>query len=416
MTSLPGMARQRRRLLVRAASLGVAGLLPPALDDAPGERYRRGAAAGIGGGVVPPTTVSLADYGGAPGAGAARLVEAFQRAFAALARADGGTLLVPAGVYDFGRQRHAATIILCRGLHDIAISAYGAMFMATTTANVMPTLFYFFNFRNITIAGASFTDPGFSPWIDWRGMHCVGLQADRASSGFALVDCFAERVVSVLASHNHVGSRHYLSNIRVQAEVHHAYYGVGASFLRENIGVELDCHNVRRAFIASSIRNADIVIRADSTAAWPGSNGLVALIAPGASMGDVENVRVHVDLAGAGRYAGVVHFYHQGPEARGRMRHIDATVNLYNVDSAASLFLFDHEVDRIEPTTARTWDQIALRGAIVGRFAGRIVSNPSRAMSPGTVYLDYNLAQRQDPTRLGAGFRIRPAPQRGNRS
>lgn len=412
MTSPAQQAQRRRKFLLRGASLGMAGLLPLALDDDANGPSWRGEAGGIGGARVPPTTVSLADYGGAPGATAATLIRAFGRALAALSRAAGGTLVVPAGVYDFGAHAQANTIILCRDLRDIAISAYGAMFMATTTANVMPTLFYFFNFRNITIAGARFTDRGFSPWVDWRGMYCAGIQADRASSGFTMVDCHAERVTGLLAAHNHAGQRALMSNICVQAAVHDAYYGVGASFIRENIRVELDCHNVRRAFIAAALKNAEIVIRADSTSQWPGSNGLVALIAPGSSMGDVENVRVRVDVSGACRYAGVVHFYHQGPEKQGRMRHIDATVNLFNIESGASLFVFDHEVDRVNPTTPRIWDQIALHGAIVGRFPGRVVANPSRSSAPGTIYLDPALARRQDPAHLGAGFRIHPAPRR----
>lgn len=400
---------RRRRVLLRAASLGLAGLSPMALDDAPRSPAPRGVAGGIGAARVPPTVVSLADYGGAPGAGPARLVRAFTRALAALADAAGGTLLVPAGVYDFGYQRRSSTIILCRDLRDIAISAYGALFTATTTANVMPTLFYFFNFRNVTIAGASFSDRGFSPWIDWRGMYCVGIQADRASSGLTLVDCFARRVVGLLASHNHAGNRALMSGIRVRAEVHDAYYGVGASFIRERVDIELDCHNVRRAVIAAALNRAEIVVRADSTSNWPGSNGLVALVAPGSSMGDVEHVRVRADVSGACRYAGIVHFYHQGPEIRGRMRHIDATVNLFHVDSAASMFVFDHEIARIEPSTTRVWDRIALHGRIVGRFAGRIVANPSRSLAPGTVDLDRALAQHQDPAALGAGFRLRPS-------
>jgi len=152
-------AARRRRLLGRGASLGLAGLLPLALDDSASGTAWRGAPGGIDGARVPPTTVSLADFGGAPGAGAVRIVKAFKQALAALARTNGGTLLVPVGVYGFGCHAQASTIILCRNLRDIAISAYGALFKATTTANVMPTLFYFFNFRNVTIAGASFTDP-----------------------------------------------------------------------------------------------------------------------------------------------------------------------------------------------------------------------------------------------------------------
>jgi len=153
----------------------------------------------------------------------------------------------------------------------------------------------------------------------------------------------------------------------------------------------------------SAARRRRLLVRGASL----GLAGLLPLIAPGRSMGDVENVRARVDVAGACRYAGIVHFYHQGPQAQGHMRHIDATVNLFNVDSAASMFVFDHEVERVEPATSRTWDQVALDGAIAGRFAGRVIANPSRSRAPGAIYLDCNLAHRHGATHAVPGLQVR---------
>lgn len=398
----------RRTFLMRGLCGGVAVSLPSLLDEAPVRISRRGRAGSNGNAAVPATRVSLADYGGKPGNAPRQLVRAFERAFAALARAGGGTLLVPAGTYDFGTYSDAANIILCRDLRDVAISAYGATFTATTTANVMPHFFYFFNFRNITIAGASFIDHGFSPWFDWRGMYCAGIQADRASRGFRMVDCYAERVVGLLASHNNAAGRKYLSDISVQGEVRYAYYGVGASFIRENVDVDLVCHNVRRAFIAYSLKKARIVAAVHSTANWPGSNGLVALVSGGASMGNVEDVRVRVAVSGECIHAGCVHFYHQGPEKEGAMRDIDATVHVLNADAARDLFVFDHEIDGVQPRTTRVWDRIALHGSVSGRFAGNIISNASVTTSPGAVIVDRNLARLEDMRSLAAGFRVAP--------
>lgn len=396
---------QRRVFLLRGLGAGVAASMPNVLDDPPVRIGKRGMA---GGAAVPATRVSLADYGGKPGAAPHVLIGAFGRAFAALAAADGGTLLVPAGVYDFGSVGDAANIILCRDARNVVISAYGATFTATTTANVMPHFFYFFNFHNITIAGASFVDRGFNPWFDWKGMYCAGIQADRASRGFRMVDCYAEHVVGLLASHNNAATRKHLSHISVQGEVRYAYYGVGASFIRENVSVELVCHNVRRAFIAYSLKDADIVITAHSTASWPGSNGLVALVSGGASMGNVEDVRVKVEVSGECIHGSYVHFYHQGPEQEGYMRNIDATVNVFNAGATRNLFVFDHETDGVQPTTTRVWDRIALHGTVAGKLTGQVVANASVTTAPGAVYLDPNLARLEDMTRLAAGFKVAP--------
>ncbi|MFC5458352.1 hypothetical protein [Massilia niabensis] len=402
-----GSAARRRALLLGGVGACVAGLAPVHLAEAPPGMMRSGSPGGSGDARVPPATVSLADYGGKPGAGRAVLVSAFGRAFAALTEAGGGTLLVPAGVYDFGSYADAADIILCRDLRNIAISAYGATFMVTTTARVVPNFFYFFNFHNITLAGASFIDRGFSPWFNWKGMYCVGIQADKSSSGLRIVDCRAERVVGLLASHNNAAGRKHLSDISVHGEVRHAYYGVGANFIREQVHVELVCHNVRRAFIAYSLKNAAIRVVASSTSDWPGSNGLVALVSGGASTGNVENVRVRVEVSGECIHSSYVHFYHQGSEREGHMRDIDATVNVINASSVQDLFVFDHETDGVQAKTARIWDRISLHGSVTGRFTGRVISNRSVSTSPGTVYLDRNLTEMGKMDVLGAGFRVR---------
>ena len=401
-----GMDAGRRVFLLGGLAGGIAVLFPFPLDESPVRRVRGGKVGGIGNAVVPATMVSLANFGGMPGAAQSILISAFSQAFIALTVSGGGVLFVPPGVYDFGNYADATSIIFCRNLRDIVISAYGVTFKVTTTSNVVPHLFYFFNFHNITIAGANFIDLGFTPWINWKGMYCAGIQADKSSNGFRMIDCFAERVMGLLASNNNSATRIYLADVNVQGEVHHAYYGVGASFIREHVNVDLVCHNVRRAFIASSLKNASIIVKSSCTLNWPGSNGLIVFVSGGASVGNVEDVRVKVIASGACIYSSYVHFYHQGPEIEGYMRHIDATVDVINVNCAPSLFLFDHETSGVQSETGRIWDQISLHGSLPRRFVGKIISNPSVAKAPGMVYVDKNLAEMESMINLPAGFRI----------
>lgn len=397
----------RRGVLLGGLGAGLAGMLPAGVDEPHGRQVDRRKLGSNGGAAVPPTVVSLASCGGTPGASPAVLAGAFGRAFRALSDAGGGTLLVPGGLYDFGTLTEDAAV-LCRNARDIAISAYGATFMGTTRAKAIPTLFYFFNFSNVTIAGASFTDVGFTPWTNWQGMYGVGLQADAPSKGFRMVDCYAQRVVGLLATHNNAATRRFLEGVSVQGEVREAYYGLSASYIRQGVDVDLICHNVRRAFIAYALKDARIAIRVSSTPDWPGSNGLVALVSSGASQGNVENVRVSVDVTGACIHSSYVHFYHQGPERMGTMRDIDATVNALHLRGANSLFAFDHEIDGVSTRTARTWDRISLHGKVLGPFTGKVVSNPSISESPGTVFVDHNLAALDGADGLAPNFRIRP--------
>ncbi|RJG01280.1 hypothetical protein D3878_06515 [Noviherbaspirillum sedimenti] len=355
--------------------------------------------------MVPAYSVSLAAYGGVPGASPSVLREAFSQAFSALRKNGGGILLVPAGLYDFGSYATSTYINLVKDLSNVAISAYGATFKATTTASVMPHMFYFLNFNNITIAGAGFADPGFTPWINWKGMYCVGIQSSKASRGFRMVDCHAERVLGLFGTNNNAATRQFLADVNIHGKVRYAYYGVGASFISEQVQVDLNCHNVRRAFIAYAMKNADIKVTASSTENWPGSNGLIALVCDGSDSGNVENVQVKVNASGAGIYGCYVHFYHQGPEVDGYMRDIDATVNATNVHSKQNLFLFDHESNGVQPKTARIWDRISLDGSVTGSLAGRIISNPSFSTSPGTVFVSEKLAGLTDLSKLPAYFR-----------
>jgi len=402
-----GGAIGRRAFLSRSIAAGAAALAPLELHDAmalPFHYRREGAEAAA---LVPHTIVCLADFDGRPGADRSVLIQAFRRGLAALSEAGGGTLFVPPGTYDFGAIDQPIEMILCRDLHDIVISAYGAVFVANTTAAIMPSMFYFYNFNNVTLAGASFMDLGFMPWVNWRGMYCVGLQADKPSRGFHLVDCYAERVVGLLASNNNAAGRHLLSDIHVRGEVRHAYYAVGANYIKERVKVDLDCHNVRRAFISYASQHAEITVRASASDDWPGSNGLVALVCPGASLGNVEDVRVRVDVSGVCIHSSYVHFYHQGPQRRGVMSHIDATVNVVDMRSMKCMFLFDHETHGVQSRTARQWDQIGLHGMVPAGCTGSVVANPSVSTAPGSIYLDRNLARASGIDALAAGFRIR---------
>jgi len=399
-------AIKRRAFLIGGVCAGAVSLVPRHLDNPPPRMKTHGKVGDIGGATVPATVINLADFGGVPEATPTILANAFSHAFAVLKNHGGGTLVVPAGAYYFGAHANSTYIILCHNLRNVAISAYGATFMAMTLARVVPNMFYFFNFQNITIAGASFVDLGFNPWVNWRGMYCVGIQADKKSRGLRMVDCYAEQVVGLLGANNNAVGRFFLSDISVQGEVRNSYYGVGASFIEKKVSVNLVCHNVRRAFIASSLNCAQIDIKASNSADWPGSNGLVSLATAGASSGDVKNVRVKVDVTGDCIHGAYVHFYHLGPEVRGYMRDIDATVNVVSPNSKGNLFLFDHEIDGVQPKTARTWDRITLHGRVAENFKGSVVLNTSVMTSPGTVYIDRNLAKADHGQILPAGFRV----------
>src|SRR5689334_8851776 len=103
-----GVDKPRRTLLLSGLAAIAADWLPKAYGSSRNIGNAGSAEAGAGSIVVPPDKVSLATYGGMPGANPDILKRAFSQAFSALKEKDGGTLLVPAGLYDFGRYADSA--------------------------------------------------------------------------------------------------------------------------------------------------------------------------------------------------------------------------------------------------------------------------------------------------------------------
>jgi hypothetical protein len=356
--------------------------------------------------------LSLAALGGVPGASPERLVDAFEQAFAHLKLAGGGELLVPPGVYDFGECGTGGRVVSVDGLNDVVISAYGATFRLNTTRKVIPILFYFYNPNNVTFAGASFNDVGYDADVDWRGMYCAKAESNRACSGFRMVDCKVDGAVGLFQSLQHGPNRYLMKDIHLHGTVRNAYYGAGLTYVGDNAKVDFVCENVRRGCIAYGLRNATIRIKMTHEAGMPGSNGFVSLACEGENAGNVENVRIDLDVSGVARHSGLVHFYHQKGEARGWMRNIRANVTINNLKKSrgsTSVFLFDHELPDAEivKSTARGWDQIFLSGRIVGEFAGRIVYNPSVSTAEGMIYIDPALGAQMDTSRLARNFRVK---------
>lgn len=359
------------------------------------------------------TRFNLADFGGVPGARPATLVDAFEQAFDEI-KASGRSceLVVPPGVYEFGKHAAPGNTVFVEGLHDVFIYAYGARFRLNTTENIIPCLFYFSNPNNVTLAGASFNDIGYVPDVNWRGMYCARAEATRACSGFRMIDCDVNGAVGMFASQSHGDNKFLMRDISLHGRVRNAYYGAGLTYVGDNARLDLVCENVRRGCIAYGLKNAGIMIRMNHDATALGSNGFISLTCEGESAGNVENVRVDLRASGVGNHSGLVHFYHQQTEALGLMRNIDATVTLDNYrpgSETTSLFVFDHEVPgmKVLSATKRGWDQISLHGSVAKGFSGRIVHNPSVSRYPGRIYVDGNLAGAARMSRLPRYFHVR---------
>lgn len=416
----PAANRRRRNLLFLGLGVGTAALLPVCggqgsstpsdggdLSTFPVESGAENAIAS-----VPATEISLADYGGVPGASPATLKNAFVQAFSRLKASGGGTLNVGPGIYDFGETNDAATaMISMEELSNVVIAAKGATFRLKTTANVISMMFYFTNPNNVTLSGAHFNDTGYVASVNWHGMYGVRIDSNRACNGFNLVNCSAESAIGLFACELVESQKFMMRGISLHGNVKNVYYGATLTYIGDNAKVALVCEDVRRAVICHGLKNADINLKVRSNAGSLGSNGLVALICEGESQGNVENLRIKLDVSGIGNHGGLVHFYHQKDEVQGYMRNIDAevTVNgLQRTNVTTNMFIFDHQIAMlVMPATGRSWEQIFLRGSVTGNLTGNVITNPSVSTSSGPIYVDTSLASRVRISSLPNYFRIR---------
>lgn len=352
---------------------------------------------------IPANSVTLAEFGGVPGASPQAIKDAFAQAFAKLQSLGGGTLTVGAGVYDLGEYSRDVYAVKVDNLRDVFISAYGAKLTMRTTAKVMPVFLRFFNPENVTVAGMSFYDSGTNLSVSWQGAICLDVESDAAHSRFKTVDVLAENVVSLVRS---LGN-YTFTGFDLKGTVRNAYYGVTTNYSGNFSKVDFVAENVGQAVFALGAQGWDINVNA--VAGGPGSNGFVNLVTSEAA--PVRDINVNVTMGGkAGIYGGIVHFYHQGPAGTPQhMRNIKANVAYEGVSGAPAMFVFDHASGAgIASSTIRTWEQVELTGSVVGERPALIISNPS--VSTGTtnaISVASNLAAFQNIGALPKYFTVK---------
>jgi hypothetical protein len=383
----------RRKMLLGGLAVSAAGLLRPydALAAVPSPAP------------IPGNQVSLSDFGGVPGAGAAAIISAFNQAFSRLKSLGGGTLNIASGTYNFGSYSSAANAVAVSGLNNVLISGYGAQLVMTTTATVMPVFLHFDNPTNVTIAGLSFYDYGADVSVNWKGAVCLSVNTSTACSGFKTIDCTADHVVTYFRSYGN----YTLTGCDINATVKNAYYAINPNFNGRYSSCNVTCDRVRRGFIGYGARDWNITMRCNSAAGVLGSNGFIDLIPDPGNPSDNCNVNLTV-TGSTSPYGALVHFYHQSDATVAQyMRNVKANVTLDNASGTATVFLFDHELTTgVVSSTIRTWEQMTLTGGVIGSYTGPIIRNPSRSIgSTNLVQVSTAWTAHQDMSTLPAYFK-----------
>lgn len=402
----PPPNRRRRQLVLSGAAL--LGLLHGCGgggggDDAASNSAAQSAQPDATGAGNTPLSLSLAEYGGVPGADPAVIRSAFDQAFDRLKSAGGGSLNVAAGIYDLGNYATDTSAISVVNLRNVQISAYGARLTMTTTAVATPGFLHIWNPSNVTIAGMSFHDAGTDLSVDWRGAICIQVSCTVPSSGIRTIDCVAENVLTFVKSYG----AYELTNMDIQGTVRDSYYGANINYNGRGSTCRLSCEHVKRGFLGFGAQDWNIEI--NCIGGRNGSNGFIALVAtPDAPVTDCDIV-----LTCSGHlspYSAMVHFDHQGDaEIPQYFRNIGADLTLDNVIvSPETLFLFDaHSTAGAPPSTVRTWEDIRLSGKIAGNFTGMVLKNPSISNGvTNAINISPALAAFQDLRTLPAYIKI----------
>jgi hypothetical protein len=356
----------------------------------------------------------VADWNGTTGTNnASKLTAALQYVL----QRGGGTLTINPGDYYLGAYATSALVVSVTGLKNTRINAYGARFIVNTTALATPFMLVFDSPNNVVLAGASFTDIGFDParWgtaNDRWGAVAVALPAAQSSSGFRMVDCNAQSMSTLLLSDQRANKRN-LKNITVDnCTCDTTYYGVNVLYVGDNLKVDnLRCKDVRRTLIGYGMRNVDADIKLYTSQGFLGSNAAVSIACEGQAYndgygvlggnGDVNNIRVKLNVFGFEAHSAYVHFYNQQADSAGVTSNVsaDVKVSVVNVGKNPAVgntdvFLFDHELPNgsITGSTLRTYKQINLHAEINGSVSGVPVNVQSvNTASPMTMSLSPNL-------------------------
>lgn len=357
--------------------------------------------------------LKLSDFGGTPEADSETIISAFNKAFTQLKSMGGGTLKVAPGTYSFGSLQSGSPVRVS-DLSNVLVSAYGATLQMTTTATTTMTTPVFFNFQNpnnVTFAGMSFYDFGTS--LDLRkGAVCFVVEAQRKCYDFKTVDCTADSVIAFLQSN--LNSYPYLfERFDIQATIKNSYYGLAPHKSGRFSKCNLNCVNVRRAFISHSTRDWNITVTTNRTSGL-GSNAHVVLDA--FPNWPVQDCVVNIIASGAlNGYNSLGSICHQGPDGSYSVaRNVKFNITINNATSAATtgFISFTAEPESgggIRSSTVSAWENIQVKGVVNGTYGGRIVANPSvSSASTNSIYVTPKLAALQSmrglPKYIHTGF------------
>ncbi|WP_420476679.1 hypothetical protein [Noviherbaspirillum sp. ST9] len=397
--------RQRRRTIVFAGSLALlqcAGMSYASRT----EKKRR--------------SLSLADFGGVPGANARAIAAAFGAAFEELKEEGGGKLVIPEGVYDLGSLSNGVAIEVAQ-LRNVLIAGHGAQLTMETAAegagnNFTPAFFRFVNPERVTVAGLAFKGYGsnlaFRKSGGRQGAVCIDVFASRPCEGFKTVDCVADDVVTFLRSDNR-SNPYQMSGFDIHATVRNSYYGIQMLRNGRYSRCRLTTLNVRRAFISHATRDWDIGVAARRTQG-PGSNAHVVLdtFPDGPVLDCTISVSASGDLDG---YDCLGSICHQGPDGSYSFaRNVRFTIAIENSSSAprSGFIAFTAEPESgippgIRSTTAGAWENISIKGTVPSSYKGRVVANPSVSSArTNSIYIAANLSRFLDADSLPPYFRV----------
>ena len=157
-------------------------------------------------------------------------------------------------------------------------------------------------------------------------------------------DCMGLVIIDAANQMGVAGVAFAMKDVTVTGTGERIYYGVSNVYGATDVAVKLICKDVRRGFVSYAQKRAKIDIALDCTAGFIGSNGFVELAAEGSIYGDVSDVDIRVSVSGVEAHEGIVHLYHQSPEATGSIANIKARVTcnaLTTAGKAAGLGAFD---------------------------------------------------------------------------
>jgi hypothetical protein len=332
-----------------------------------------------------------------------------QQVRAAIAKAGehsgGATVLFPAGEYFLGSADDTYRLLWANKLQNVRFVGERAT-ISCRSVNGQSNMLVLDGCRNVTVEGLTFRDDGLRREVNWLGAAAIRLANDGGvgCENIQVSDCRFESVLAALVCRETEPALRSRGVRLRNLAISRSYYGINFQNNGDDVTARsIRCEDVKRAYFPYGVSDHDIELEATGNA-----TGFTDVLIS-CYRRDTSNIRVKLKSRGKRGGDAIVNLDHQNEAPNLALRNIALDLDIDDVDchlDTAILFRAMDRNKRLEKTTTRRWDTIALDGDIRICEKTKLFDLASASVSPGTLLIGPRLARHPRLPASFPGFRV----------